>query len=152
MNCMLYSGLCGLNISSLSSSFLNTLPISSGQFLVLAFCSSSLRSGEPSPLPSSSLMFFICCCRKYSRCCSSRSSRVFERMFCFSSSSCISLCSARSVPMTRSLKLSVAIRFSLSLMSNGRLVHTKSMAIISLEMLFRANCDSSGRSSFSLIY
>ena len=145
---MLYSGLCGLNISSLSSSFLNTLPISSGHFLFFAFSSSSLRSGDPSPLPSSSLMFFICCCRKYSRCCSSRSSLVFERMFCLSSSSCSSLCSTRSVPITRSLKLFVAISSSLSLMSNGRLVHTKSTAIMSLEILLSANCDSSGKSSF----
>ena len=148
---MLYSGLCGLNISSLSSSFLNILSTSSGQALLLAFSSRSLRSGEPSPPPSSSLMFLICCCRKYSRCCSSRSSRVFERMFCFSSSSCISLCSTRSVWMTRSLMLPVEISSSLSSMLNGRLVQTKSTAITLLDILLSANCDSSGRSSFMRI-
>ena len=37
-------------------------------------------------------------------------------------------------------------------MEKGRFVHTKSTAITSFDMLFRANCDSSGRSSFCLIY
>ena len=139
-------------MSSLSSSFRNTFCTSSLQSFVLAFSSSSLRSGEPSPLPNSSLIFLICCCRKYSRCCSSRSSRVFERMFCLSSSSCISLCITRSTPMTRSLILDVVMSEILSSRLNGRFEHTKSAAITSLEMLLSANCDSSGSSSFICMY
>ena len=139
-------------MSSLSSSFRNTFCTSSLQSFVLAFSSSSLRSGDPSPLPSSSFMFLICCCRKYSRCCSSRSSRVFDRMFCLSSSSCISLCITRSTPMTRSLMLEVLISEILSSRLKGRLEHTKSAAITSFEMLLSANCDSSGSSSFIWMY
>ena len=37
-------------------------------------------------------------------------------------------------------------------MSNGRFVQMKSTAITSFEMLFSANCDSSGKSSFCRMY